>query len=383
MKSDYFPILERLYLSEINIITIPEIITKFTKLITLGIQWCKYLREIPRLPKSIREVYILISPSLHPQSSNRLFSKFGESWQPQQNRFGFKDYVLILLGSEIPKWFNHQCVGNFISFWVGRDNPKFVFCVVLEPYVQFEDVTILVSLKFNGKKLSGRIPSGIQGIEDMTCNHLWFFRVFVGPWFEKLNLFDRNLVEVEFYSESSTYPYRDVSHILRCGIHAECICPLVQHLSTDILPPISIPAFPICSISNTVTPSPHLLNSCLEFSHSNSMETTYNDFDSPLEGSHDDGRDLSLSLCTFPMGRNYPPPQPHVTVPDDTSHISLPSSIDLPNNMTSRLGLPGLGIGSTVSKGFHLGSSSMAHNFVSDDDFDFNLCSPSKKMRKS
>ena len=62
-------------------------------------------------------------------------------------------------------------------------------------------------------------------------------------------------------------------------------------------------------------------------------------------------------------------------------------SIDLPNNMTDmfelRLGLPGLRIGSTVSKGFHLGSSLMAHNFVSDDDFDFNLYFPSKKMRKS
>ena len=75
------------------------------------------------------------------------------------------------------------------------------------------------------------------------------------------------------------------------------------------------------------------------------------------------------------------------TVPDDTSHISLPSSIDLPNNMTEmfkfRLGLPSLGIGSTVSEGFHLGSSSMAHNFVDDDDSDFNFYSPLKKMRKS
>ena len=87
------------------------------------------------------------------------------------------------------------------------------------------------------------------------------------------------------------------------------------------------------------------------------------------------------------MERNYPPPQPQITVPDDTSHISLPSSIDLPNNMTEmfefRLGLPSLGIGSIVSEGFHLGSSSMAHNFVGDDDSDFNFYSPSKKMRKS
>ncbi|KAF3963617.1 hypothetical protein CMV_012012 [Castanea mollissima] len=194
-----------------------------------------------------------------------------------------------------------------------------------------------------------------------------------------LNLLERNRVEVKF--ECDFYYFGGDSHILRCGVHAECICPLVQHLSTDALPPTSIPAFPICSISNTVTPSPHLLNSCLELSHSNSTETTYNDFDSPLEGSHDDGCDSSLSLCTFPMGRNYLPPQAQVT-----SHISLPKL---------RLDLPGLGIGSNSSEGFHWGSSPTAHNFVSDDDFnwyspsnsdddfDFNLYSPSKKRRKS
>ena len=75
MKSDYFLVLECLYLNEINIITIPESITKFTRLETLGIRCCKYLLEIPRLPRSIRRVYILNSHSLLPQSSNRLFSQ--------------------------------------------------------------------------------------------------------------------------------------------------------------------------------------------------------------------------------------------------------------------------------------------------------------------
>ena len=59
------------------------------------------------------------------------------------------------------------------------------------------------------------------------------------------------------------------------------------------------------------------------------METAYSDFDSPLEGSHDDGCDLSLSLCTSPMGRNYLPPQPQVTILDDASYISLPFRVRL------------------------------------------------------
>ena len=259
--------------------------------------------------------------------------QFGEFWQSRY------EYELILPGSEIPKWFNHQSVGNSISFWVGRDCDylKFCYCVVLEP--KWHD-TVHVSLKFNGIKFINLIPYRFKRITDMTCNHVWFLKLYESPIDSKdLNQFERNRVEVEFGAA--------VSHILRCGVHAECICPLVQELSTDTLPPTPIPAFPICSIS---------------------METTYTDSDSPSEGSHDDECDSSLSLCTSP------PPQPQVTVPDDSSHISLPKL---------RLGLPGLGIGSTASEGFHLGSSSMANNFVSDDDSDFNLYSSSKKMRKS
>ena len=111
----------------------------------------------------------------------------------------------------------------------------------------------------------------------MTCNHVWFLKLYGSPIDSKyLDQFERNRVEVEFGAA--------VSHILRCGVHAECICPLVQDLSPNTLPPTPIPAFPICSIS---------------------METTYTDSDSPSEGSHDDGCDSSLSLCTSPMGRNY------------------------------------------------------------------------------
>ena len=163
----------------------------------------------------------------------------------------------------------------------------------------------------------------------MMCNHIWFFKVVDFRFLEyfrlKKNRFAWNHVEVEF----EWALYGGMFPILRCGIHAKCFCPLIQDLSTNTLPPTSIPAFPIYSNSNTVTPFPHLLNSCFELSNSNSMETTYNDSDSPLEGSHDDGCDLSLSLCTSPMGRNYPPPQPQVTILDDASYISLPFRVRL------------------------------------------------------
>jgi hypothetical protein len=98
-------------------------------------------------------------------------------------------------------------------------------------------------------------------------------------------------------------------------------------------------------------------------SHSNSMETTNNEFDSTLKGFHGDGCDLSLLPHAYPMGsQDYQPP---------TVHISLPSS--------EGLDLPALAFGSTVSEGFDLGSCSMPHN----DDSDFNLYPLSKKMRTS
>nr|XP_023883958.1 uncharacterized protein LOC111996239 [Quercus suber] len=444
-------------------------------------------------------------------------------------------YELILPGSVIPKWFNHQSVGNSISFWIGRDFPTFVCCAVLEPKEQLCEFNLQAFLEINGRNI-GFGPFVSRWFRDMTCNHLWFFNVF--REFPGLNLYDQNHVEVVIES----FPF----NIVQAGIHVECICPLVERFgefeakrqhqdqdhSTDTFPPTSIPAFPICSISNSVTqltpcrsptsdlelsdsysysmertyndfeslstgfhvdgcnlslspypspmgrkyqppqpqvivldqdqdhsnqtlppfptsylelsnsnfmeatnndfysplngfqvggcdlsvspytspmgrnyqpPQPQVIvldqdqdhsiqtlppfpTSYLELSNSNSMEATYNDFDSLLNGFHVDGCDLSVSPYTSPMGRNYHPPQPQVTVLDDTSHISLPSSTELLNNMTYKselLGMPDSGIGSTVSEGFHLGSSSMAHNFFNDDKSDFNLNSPSKKMRTS
>ena len=132
--------------------------------------------------------------------------QFGEFWQAPY------EYELILPGSEIPKWFNHQSVGNSISFWVNHDYDylKFVYCVVFEPNEW--NATVQVSLKFNGIKLIDGIPSGIKRTTDITCNHVWFFKVFARPSSKDFNIFERNRVEAEFEC---------VSHILRCGIHAE------------------------------------------------------------------------------------------------------------------------------------------------------------------
>ena len=58
MKPDYFPALEALHLSNTNIVTIPESISRFPRLETLRAANCKHLREIRGLPQSIRWVFV-------------------------------------------------------------------------------------------------------------------------------------------------------------------------------------------------------------------------------------------------------------------------------------------------------------------------------------
>ena len=75
MQPDYFPVLTNLDLAYTSIVTIPESITKFARLQYLYIRDCKKLREIPRLPQSIRTVDALRCYRLDPQSLSRLWNQ--------------------------------------------------------------------------------------------------------------------------------------------------------------------------------------------------------------------------------------------------------------------------------------------------------------------
>ena len=75
LEPKYFPVLETLDLSYSNIVTIPESITKFTRLQSLFLCECKQLQEIPRLPKSIVKLDARNCHSLDLQSSRRLLDQ--------------------------------------------------------------------------------------------------------------------------------------------------------------------------------------------------------------------------------------------------------------------------------------------------------------------
>ena len=75
MKNDYFPALRYMRIDNSNIVSIPVCISRLSRLKRIYIDNCKELREIPRLPQSIRHVDIKKCPSLLPQSSSRLLNQ--------------------------------------------------------------------------------------------------------------------------------------------------------------------------------------------------------------------------------------------------------------------------------------------------------------------
>ena len=80
MKPEYFPVLNFLNLSETNTVSIPESLSRFANLAVLKIRNCKQLREIPRLPQSVREVDVRNCYSLNEQSSSRLLNQVSLSF---------------------------------------------------------------------------------------------------------------------------------------------------------------------------------------------------------------------------------------------------------------------------------------------------------------
>ena len=80
MKPEYFPVLDSLDLSETNIVSIPESLSRFANLAVLQIRNCKQLREIPRLPQSVRDVDVRNCYSLNAQSSSRLLNQVSHSF---------------------------------------------------------------------------------------------------------------------------------------------------------------------------------------------------------------------------------------------------------------------------------------------------------------
>jgi hypothetical protein len=117
-------------------------------------------------------------------------------------------YELILPGTEIPSWFNHQSFGNSISFWVGHDFPAILFCVVFGPEEQIGNGFIpAFHLRFISKSRDKTVDLLANVIDGKSkSNHMWIsfapYREFQEA-LDDLNLHDQNQVEIVFRTISS------------------------------------------------------------------------------------------------------------------------------------------------------------------------------------
>uniref|UniRef100_A0A2N9EXK1 Reverse transcriptase zinc-binding domain-containing protein n=1 Tax=Fagus sylvatica TaxID=28930 RepID=A0A2N9EXK1_FAGSY len=148
-----FPKLERLSFCDSNTTTLPEIASIFPQLKTLQINGCWNLRKIPTLPPCIQSIFAekllfigftikkrIIESGLPQNIVCARRSSYQASASKTKSTVG---YDLVLPGTRIPKWFNHQSVGSSISFSVGREFPPLAFCVALKVRFKVSEKTII------------------------------------------------------------------------------------------------------------------------------------------------------------------------------------------------------------------------------------------------
>nr|POE99698.1 hypothetical protein CFP56_56395 [Quercus suber] len=212
-----------LALDHSGIVTIPEGISRFTTLQRLGIYNCQKLREIPRLPPSIRTVNADHCYRLDPQSSSRLLNQFGEILGILPNvvteaarSFESKiqwDY-LILPAIEIPKWFkfnHHQSVGNSASFLVGPKFSNLVVCIAFPSKVVNIDMGSYWFVKIS-----------INGCKQQTVCQTLVSHDSVWLTYGKVNISnpsEENRIEAEVIGGK-----RNIIYLNNIRIYVECIC---------------------------------------------------------------------------------------------------------------------------------------------------------------
>ncbi|KAL4637432.1 hypothetical protein ACB092_03G076600 [Castanea dentata] len=250
LAPDCFPKLGEIMVWDSNITTLPDISSIFSRLTRLDIHNCRNLQKIPRLPSCMDYVEVTGCKSLDSQSSRRLLRQFAknvglprnivcprgsshrdyafETDFPHKKRFSLKlDGQVLIQGSRIPKWFNHQIVGSSISFSVGRKFlSPFAFCVVTQ--VQWEYsfeysiagyYTINLFVDVDGYK---GLHSCTRRIPIRTDSYLWVFYISDSS-LEDIILNERTDVKLQFEFSNYNPEIAEIT-IKKCGVHVACMC---------------------------------------------------------------------------------------------------------------------------------------------------------------
>ncbi|KAK4596319.1 hypothetical protein RGQ29_014379 [Quercus rubra] len=249
--TDCFAKLETLLVMYSDITTLPDISSRFPQLKKLYIAGYWDFHKIPRLPLCISNVFVSGRKSLDSQSSRRLLRQFAEKVGLPQNivcprgsshrgyasetdfahkkGFSFQfDGNVLIPGSKIPKWFNHQIVGSSISFSVGGKLPSFAFCVAIQ--VQLKDKvakkrdfipgSYVINIFVNGYKIFH--SDSLHLSTAPSYSYLWVVYMRDSS-LEGIILNEGTEVNLQF--EFSNYdPEIAVITVEKCGVHVACMC---------------------------------------------------------------------------------------------------------------------------------------------------------------
>ena len=132
------------------------------------------------------------------------------------------------MGTEMLKWFNHRSVDNSIVFFVGRNFPKLVVCIVPGP----EGFHGFVEISINGYE--NREYESI----DLRGDLIYYFYQYLfslTQWsllqrhLNESNPTDQNRVKVSIRYKSDDTCYS----IKMWGVHVECTCPPQEDDAVD------------------------------------------------------------------------------------------------------------------------------------------------------
>ncbi|KAF3954977.1 hypothetical protein CMV_019757 [Castanea mollissima] len=215
-----------------------ESIIRFNRLNRLLIQDSKFLKKIPKLPESIRQVDAINCNSLKSESLRKLILQFGRNLglSPNMKCSGVKDkvlmdshshrnlsnqidcssrvslskfiaihdeyfptldaylvdfaerYEIIVPGKKIPNWINHQSIESSVSFWVGPEFPSIAVCVAFhliplkDSYANNDKhgsicgdiIDCICDIHISTNSRKRRHMAGFTFF-DLKCDHLWFY----------------------------------------------------------------------------------------------------------------------------------------------------------------------------------------------------------------